>query len=130
MPQQLNLLPERYAICRLAADAPTPAWIGAGPLTSTTRTTHELSVLCQAANVPPGVCAEADWIALQVTGPLEFSAVGVLASILQPLADAAIPVFVISTFDTDYILLKQEALHAAKIALVAAGHTVARARPG
>lgn len=81
-------------------------------------------MVCAQANVPQGIQYETDWRCLRVAGPLDFSLVGVIASLAGTLADAEISVFVISTFDTDYLLVKQTDLEAAGRALRAAGHVL------
>jgi len=89
------------------------------------RTQDELSIVCAENLVPQqgeGVLVERDWIALKLEGPFPFAMTGVLASFLRPLAEAEIPVFAISTFDTDYVLVKAESLKTALTALGAAGH--------
>jgi len=68
---------------------------------------------------------ERGWTALKLEGPFPFSMTGILASFLRPLADAKIPIFAISTFDTDYVLIKQDDLPRAQVALKAAGHELA-----
>jgi hypothetical protein len=120
----LELLPEPLALCRLAPDAPVPAWAWGGPLASVTRTPAELSVVCAASRVPAGVAASAPWRALRVDGPLDLSEVGVLAALLAPLAAARVSVFAIATYDTDYLLVREEAVTAAVGALRGAGHVV------
>ena len=102
-----------FVVCRLAADAPVPAWAAGGPFVSITRTATELSVVCRQEAVPEGVRCERGWRCLRVAGTLDFSLVGVLASLLNPLAEAGISVFVVSTFDTDYLLVKEDNLEAA-----------------
>ena len=87
-----------------------------------TQSTSELSIVCEEHRVPVGVRVELGWFALKLEGPFPFSMTGVLASFLDPLAEAKIPVFAISTFDTDYVLVKREDLERAKKALAAAGH--------
>ena len=72
--------------------------------------------------MPDGVQAEKEWAALQLQGPFPFSLTGVLASFLQPLAEAGVSAFALSTYDTDYVLVKLEQLPAALAALHAAGH--------
>ena len=72
--------------------------------------------------MPDGVRVEKDWVALKLEGPFPFSLSGVLSSFLQPLATAEIPIFVVSTFDTDYVLMKRDKLEQAIKALGAAGH--------
>jgi hypothetical protein len=100
-----------------------PAWALEGALFSVTRTDDELSVVCQEQRVPEGVRAEKDWVALKLEGPFPFSMTGVLASFLQPLAQARISIFAISTFDTDYVLIKQQDAERAVEVLALAGHT-------
>jgi hypothetical protein len=119
----LVLLPGAFAVCRLPADAPLPAW-GAGVFVSVTRTPDELSVVCLADAAPDGVRCEKGWRRLRVAGELDFALVGVLASLMAPLAEAGVSVFVVSTFDTDYLLVKDADLARAVEALKAAGHTV------
>jgi hypothetical protein len=120
----LMILPERLAVCRLSADSPYPDWARSSDLLALIQTRDELSVVCAERFVPPEVRAERNWRAFQVQGPLEFTLVGVLASISVPLARAGISVFALSTFDTDYILVKEEALERAVHALSQAGFLV------
>jgi hypothetical protein len=115
----LRLLPHRYAVCRLAADADVPA-----AFFSVTRTPDELSVVCAEEDVPEDTKSEGGWRIFQVAGPLEFSLTGVLAAIAAPLASASVSIFAISTFDTDYVLVKEENLARAVQALRGAGHRV------
>lgn len=116
----LMLLSGRYAVCRLETDAPVPAW-ARGEFVSITRTAEELSVVCHDADVPQGVRCERGWRCLKLAGPLDFSLVGVLHSLLAPLAAANVSVFAVSTYDTDYILVREGDLHRARAALHAAG---------
>jgi hypothetical protein len=102
----LRALPQELAVCRLAPDAPRPAWVGGG-FASVTRTTTELSVVCEASAVPSGVRAERGWRALVMTGTFDLTLVGVLKQLLDPLAEAGVSVFVLSTFDTDYVLVRR-----------------------
>jgi hypothetical protein len=118
----LKLLPERVAVCQLPTDSAVPAWAMTGPFCSATRTPNELSIVCQERAVPAGVRSERGWRAMMLVGPLEFSLTGVLEAIAQPLAAAGVPIFAISTFDTDYVLVKEPTLEAAKAALTGAGH--------
>ncbi len=123
MASPLIVLPSRYAICRLPPDAPVPTW-ATGDFVNITRTAEELSIVCSAEGVPPSVRWEAAFRCLRIAGTLEFAVVGVLASLVVPLANASIPVFAVSTFDTDYMLVKEADLDAAVGALRAAGHHV------
>jgi uncharacterized protein len=115
----LRLLDGELAILRLPPDAPTPSWLrlSPGPLLSVTRTAHELSIVCPSGSVPSEVECEAGWRAFTVEGKLEFSAVGILASILNPLAEADINILSISTFDTDYVLVRTALLLKARAVL-------------
>jgi uncharacterized protein len=116
---QLRLLRGELSIVRLPPDAASPSWLffGHGPLVSVTHTVHELSIVCPSAVVPAGLVCETGWRAFQVVGKLEFSATGVLASILNPLAEAGISIFAISTFDTDYVLVREAMVAPARAAL-------------
>ena len=102
----LEILPDTFAICRLDAAAPIPAW-ARGDFISITRTRDELSIVCAQINVPRDVKCERAWRALRGIGVLDFALTGILASLATPLADAGISIFAISTFDTDYLLVKQ-----------------------
>lgn len=118
----LSLLPLRLAVCRFAPETPLPPLGGA--FFSLTRTADELSLVCEDALVPPGARAEAGWVALKLHGPFEFTLTGILAAVLNPLRDAGVGIFALSTFDTDYVLVKRERLDAALDALRGAGHTI------
>src|SRR5262249_11782378 len=113
-----------FAVCKLAADAALPSWADGGPFVSITRTSDELSVVCLQASVPDGVPCAPGWRCLQVAGPLDFALVGVLASLAVPLAAAGISIFVVSTFDTDYLLVRAENLERTIEVLRRSGHTV------
>jgi len=117
-----RLLAEKLAVCRLAPDSPVPGWCVTGAFFCLTRTAEELSIVCEEDRVPDGMPAEKDWVALKLEGPFPFSMTGVLASFIQPLADGGIPIFAISTFDTDYVLVKNTDLERALQALNEAGH--------
>lgn len=119
----LAVLPGKLAVCRLPPEAPLPAW-ASGSFLCVTRTAEELSVVVAQERVPPGVECQREFRALRVEGKLDFSAVGILAALARPLAEAGISILAISTFDTDYVLVKQGELGRALAALRAAGHTV------
>ena len=101
----LARIPGRFAVARLAPDAPIPTW-ATGALTSITRTADELSIVCDNDAVPGGVYAMRDFAALRVLGTIDFAVVGVLAAMTRVLAEAAVSVFAFSTFDTDYLLVR------------------------
>lgn len=120
---KLRLLPGRFGVARLAPDARCPNWAG-GSFLSVTRTATELSIVCADTYIPTNVDAERDWRCLQVAGNLDFTQVGVIASLAEPLRKAGIPIFVISTHDTDYLLVKAARLEDAKRTLTRAGHAI------
>lgn len=126
MPPRLtiSLLPDELAVCRLSADVEPPALPAGGSFYSITRTPDEVSIVCPAARVPDGADSERGWRAFVVDGPLDFSLVGVLDSVLTPLVEARVPVFAISTYTTDYVLVREMDLRPAKTALKIAGHTL------
>ena len=109
-------------MCRLDSGQPVPAWGLAGGFFAAVQAGSELSIVCEERRVPEGIRAEKGWVALGLEGPFPFSMTGVLAAFLEPLAQAKIPIFAISTFDTDYVLVKQEDTQRAVRALNAAGH--------
>jgi hypothetical protein len=120
----LSLLSKSFVICRLAAGAPIPAWATSGDFFSITRTSEELSLVVEMDLVPADLRAETSWRAIKAHGPFAFSEIGVLASLVTPLAENEVSVFTISTFDTDYLFTRSSQLHAALGALRQAGHTV------
>ncbi|GCE20694.1 ACT domain-containing protein [Dictyobacter kobayashii] len=125
---RLVLLPVALAVCRLAAGEPIPIWaMQPTGFFSITSTEDELSLVCQAAAVPQGVRSEKVWRAFKVVGPLDFALVGILASLSHTLAQAGVSIFAISTFDTDYILIKEFQLEQAITALKQAGHQLVTA---
>jgi len=111
-----------YAIVRLAPDASVPGWATEGEFMSITRTSDELSIVCTAGNVPPEVDSPHHWMCLKLEGPFPFSQTGVLLSFIEPLSSKQIPIFAISTYDTDYVLIQEEWAGAALNALKHAGH--------
>lgn len=119
----LSLLPNTLAVCRLGAKEPIPPW-AAGNFLNITRTAQELSIVCPEDRVPQTVTAERGWRAIKVEGPLDFTLIGILAELAGVFARARVSLFAISTYDTDYLLVKQPMLEAAIQALRAAGHTV------
>jgi hypothetical protein len=114
----------RYAVCRLDPGVSIPAWAVGGAFTCVTRTADELSVVCRQEAVPAEVRCERGWRGLRVAGTLDFAMVGVLASLVSPLAEAGVSVFVVSTFDSDYLLVKEEKWATAVAALREFGHVV------
>jgi hypothetical protein len=119
-----SVLPQRFAVCRLAPGEPFPDHVTRWPFWSVTRTGEELSVVLPEEGVCGGWRAERGWRCLKVHGPLDFSLVGILASISTVLAAAGISVFVLSTYDTDYVLVREADLDGARRALIREGHAV------
>jgi len=123
MKLHLTVLESQFALCQLPADADVPAW-ALGELVSVTRTAQELSVVCDEEMVPEGITAERGWRCLAVKGPFSLELAGVLAQLTRPLAESGVPVFALSTFDTDYLLVKEERLADASAAFRRNGHVV------
>lgn len=121
---KLHTLDELYAIVRLDPDARVPDWASAGDFWSITRSESELSIVCRENDVPHAASAERGWCALELAGPIDFSLTGVVASLVTPLAEAGVTVFVVSTFETDYVLVRERDLRRSVDALSAAGHAV------
>jgi uncharacterized protein len=108
----------------LPPEDPVPAWALKGSFFTITRTSEELSIVCQQDQVPTGVKVEHDWRCLKLHGPIPFATTGVIAALTQPLADAKISVSAIATYDTDYLLVKADRLIPAIRALGSAGFEV------
>jgi len=113
----LTLIPERMSICRTGPREPLPDWLPESGLWSLTRTTEELSLVISETLAPQGWQVEGGWRCLKVEGPLDFSLTGILSALTAPLAAAGIAVFAISTYDTDYLLVKQKDLEQTLIVL-------------
>ena len=120
----LSILPDPLAICRLSPAEDVPEWAMIGEFVSITHTGDELSIVCAEEHVPPDVKADRAWRALKVEGPLDLALTGVLASLAAPLAQAQINLFAVSTFNTDYLLVKEYNLTRACEVLRQAGHAV------
>lgn len=105
----MEWVPGRYAVCRLDAQAAIPGWaLVRGGFVSITHSERELSIVAAEALVPAEVKAERGWVAMRVAGRLDFAVVGVLAKLTGALAEAGISCFAISTYDTDYLLVKEQ----------------------
>ena len=130
---QLTLLPGEYAVCRLAPGddpGPLPAVGDAAAVYSLTLTRSETSVVCPVEQAPAAAAeVERGWRTFEVAGPMAFTLTGVLAGITAPLAERGVPVFAVSTYDTDYLLVQEDTLPGAVAALRAAGHTVSGEEP-
>ncbi len=122
----IEILSGRYAACRLEPSAPVPAWAQGGDFCAVTRTDQELSIVCPESSVPDDVDAQRGWRCMRVAGPLDFAVTGVAAALASPLAEAGIPILLIATYDTDYLLVRADDLERAIAALDAAGHRLPR----
>jgi uncharacterized protein len=124
----LSVLGGRFAVLQLGPNSRIPAWALEGEFFTVSRTSEELSIVCLESNVPAksNMRLERDWACLKLQGPFEFSLTGILLSVLEPLAKVNVGIFAISTFNTDFVLVKSEHLEAAIVALEGAGHSVAR----
>jgi uncharacterized protein len=120
----LFLLSELFGVCRLPVNSDIPPWALQDVLFSITRTEEELSVVCRQEYIPSGVVCEGNWRCLKVLGPLDFSLTGILAGLSTALAARGISLFAISTYDTDYIMVKAPDLEEALDALKGAGHEI------
>jgi len=119
---ELEVIGQRFSVCKV--DSVSQVDLGA-PFCFFARTDEELSLVCPTEQVPSGATAREDgWRAFRVRGQLDFSLVGVLAKLSAVLADRGIGIFVVSTFDTDYVLTKERNLERALAALRAAGYDV------
>jgi len=115
----LELLEKEYAVCRLN----TPVF-PKGEFVSLTVSAGEISLVCEAAQVPPDSVVEPGWRGLRVVGTLDFSLIGILANLTEALAKAGVSVFAVSTYDTDYLFVKAGSLYQAIRALEDSGHEV------
>ncbi len=117
----LILLEITAAVCRLEPHSAIPDWALRGSFYNVSKTMDELSVVCEQTNVPGNIKAEKNWKVFKVEGVLDFALTGILASIANPLAEAKISIFTISTYDTDYIMVKAHELEHAQQILQNAG---------
>jgi uncharacterized protein len=122
LPPKFHQLPGLYAILRQPPDAPVPAWATKGEFTSITRSADELSIVCPAGNVPKEAAPDLHWVCVKLEGPFPFSQTGVLLSFIEPLSNNGIPIFAISSYDTDYVLVQEEFAEVAIARLQASGH--------
>lgn len=123
---RLTELPGDYAVARAGAAAPVPEGVLSGTgFVSVSRTDEELSVVAPAAAIRGMEKVEGGWACFKVAGPFAFDEVGIVAALSRTLAAAGIGIFVVSTYDTDYILVKRENARAAAQAWRADGHEVA-----
>lgn len=125
---KLQILEGDYVVARLAADTTVPGWASSSLFCSVTRTETELSIVCPQTQLPEdlgieqNIAVERNWALIRVAGKLDFQLIGILAELTTTLARSDVSVFAVSTFDTDYLLVKQESLRRAQEALERDGH--------
>jgi len=121
----LILLPDDYAVCRLDADERVPEGLDASAgVISITWSPDEISIICPSKQAPSNGIVNTPWRCLRIDGPSNLALTGILASLVNPLADARVNIFAFSTHDTDYVLVPAVRLDEALAALAAAGHRV------
>ena len=125
----LEQFPEKLGVVRLGAGTDVPAWAESSSLFSVTASARETSIVCARRSVPKKVQQQGPFTAFAVQGPLDFALTGVLVTLLQPMADAEISVFTISTYDTDWLLVHVNDADRAAEEWRRHGHTVAPAVP-
>lgn len=120
----LSLLPDKFAICRLDASSKIPDWACAGSFISITRSHDELSIVCPMDRVPSLEECNRGWRCFKVEGKLDFSLTGILTALATPLAQAGISIFALSTYDTDYLMVRDVDKEKAIQVLSQAGHQI------
>ncbi|MGM7683327.1 ACT domain-containing protein [Cytobacillus sp. Hm23] len=119
---KMKLLDGLYGVCRLDPTDKIPSWLNTEEFFTITKTSDELSIICNTNSIPNGIIYEKDWKIIKVEGPLDFSEIGILANISSTLATEKISIFAISTYDTDYILVQVAEIHNAIDALMKNGY--------
>lgn len=123
----LEQAPGEYAVCRLAPDATIPSWADGPGFVTISRSAHELSIVCLAQRVPGGTQCEEGWTCLRFVGPFAFGATGIVLSVIRPISEGGLGVFVVSTFDGDHMLIKTDDMPSAARLLTQAGHILTSA---
>ena len=123
---QLSLLKETYGICVFPNTAPIPEWSVKTSLCSITRTNKELTIVCSQSIIPSDCEYNPNWRCFRIDGSFDLNQIGIISSLAAPLAQADISIFVISTYDTDYILVKEEKVERAIAVLNDYGNEVTR----
>jgi hypothetical protein len=120
----LSLLKDKYTICTLPKDAKIPDWVLTESLASITRTDKELTIVCKQDIIPSELQTDLNWRCFKIDGSFDLNQTGVISSISSPLADAGISIYVISTYDTDYFLVKDDNLQQTISTLSNSGHSI------
>lgn len=121
---RLRRVPGRYGIARLAPDAPMPGWAEGPGLVALVRAEDELTIVCAIDRIPDGVTVDGPWTCLRSVGPFDFQASGIVQSLVSPVSEAGIGVFVLCTFDGEHLLVPEGDVDRAVPALAAAGHLI------
>lgn len=122
--QRVSVLEGVFAICRLDKDAQNPQWLSYSRFTTVTHTNDELSIICPQEDVPATITHMGGWRCLKIEGPFGLDSIGVLVSVAAPLSTNAISLFATATYDTDYLLIKEQDLIRAIETLKKQGHIV------
>ena len=127
-PRRLHLveLPDTLAVCRISLDSELEMWFLSEPFFAMLRSDDTLTIVCSQEKIPQEVRQESGWRALKIEGSFDFSETGILELVLKPLAEAGIGIFAISSFETDYVLVKERDFEVARRALEESGHDVQR----
>ena len=120
----LSLIKEKYGICTLPNSAPIPDWALNESLVSITSSEKELTIVCRQDIIPSQCKCDLDWRCFKVDGSFDLNQTGVISSLSSPLADAGISIYVISTYDTDYFMVKEENVEQAISVLSNSGHSI------
>jgi len=128
MPLPLRIHDEELSVCQLAPNAAVPQDILAHPFAIFIRTKDETTLICPTGLVPKEAKAESGWIALEMIGQYDFALMGMLTQVIAPLEAVGVSILALSTFNTDYVLIKAEKRAAAIAALQMAGHTIRETR--
>ena len=125
---RFKIHPGRFALCQLPAGTKAPAWAFTGGFHSVTATPEEVSIICDQQAVPEGVKTQQGYVLLEIEGPFDFNAIGILQSFLTPLAQERVPIFAVSTYNTDFVLVHEEFEQRALEALKRAGYELVAAQ--
>lgn len=127
-PRCLHLveLPDTLAVCRISLDSELEMWFLSEPFFVMLRGDDTLTIVCSQERVPQEVQQERGWRALKIEGSFDFAETGILESVLKPLAEAGLGIFAVSSFETDYVLVKERDFEVARRLLEESGHDVQR----
>lgn len=119
---KIRSVPGTYAIARLAADAKIPEWMDGPGFTAVIKSDDEITLVCLNDRVPAGITAERNWACMRTIGPFPFESAGIVQSLIAPLSNNGIGIFVVCTFDGEHLLVQEQQLEDARRQLLSAGH--------